>query len=272
MRKACFGLPDGRALTWYETGCGRPLVLLHGWAMSAAVFRETASMLAADFRLLIPDLPGHGESAPPPRMNFAQLAADLTSWLASTVNGPIVLGGWSLGGMLAIELARQGRIPVERLVLIGTTPRFTCSDGWQAGLPPGQVRAMERNLAQHYEKTLADFFALAFVGEDIPPVRRREIKGFAVLQSPVPDRDSALSLLKFLAVQDQRSAVSQIRLPALILHGELDQITPVEAGRCLAEMLPGGKFVEFPGVGHVPFLSSPREFARRVREFANGPV
>ena len=63
MKEACLRLPDGRQLAWYEVGRGRPLVLLHGWAMSAGVFSEIASLLSEDFRLLIPDLPGHDRLA-----------------------------------------------------------------------------------------------------------------------------------------------------------------------------------------------------------------
>ncbi len=267
MKEARFDLPDGRQLTWYETGQGSPLVLLHGWSMSAAVFSEIATLLSPDFRLLIPDLPGHGRSSPALQNDLAGIAADLGRWIAAIEKVPVALIGWSLGGMLALEIARQNKLPVDRLVLIATTPRFTMSDDWSFGLPSAQVRALARNLERRFEATLGDFFSLAFAGETIARERLRTIRTFAVRQSPLPDYDAAMGLLNLLAVQDQRKELSEIYQPALVLHGDLDQISPVAAGRYLAEMLPMGSFAGFSGVSHCPLLSRPQEVAAKIREF-----
>lgn len=267
MKGHCFNLADGRQLTWYEIGQGRPLVLLHGWSMSAAVFSEMAGVLASDFRLLIPDLPGHGGSSASSRNTLAGIAADLVPWLSTVVREPVSLVGWSLGGMLSLEIAGQRVLPVDRLVLIGTTPRFTLNDDWTFGLPPAQVRALARNLARRFEATLGDFFSLAFAGENISKERLRTIRNFAVRQSSLPDHAVALDLLNMLAVQDQRAILPDITPPTLVLHGELDQIAPVAAGRYLAEVLPQGVFAGFAGVGHGPFLSKPRDVVAKIREF-----
>jgi pimeloyl-[acyl-carrier protein] methyl ester esterase len=267
LKAANFQLPDGRQLAWYEIGQGRPLVLLHGWAMSAAVFSEVAALLSADFRLLIPDLPGHGNSSASLQNDLAGISADLGCWLTDIEQEAVTLVGWSLGGMLSLEVAHQKQLPVDRLVLVGTTPRFTMSDDWAFGLPAVQVRALARNLERSFEATLAGFFALAFAGESMSKERLRTIRSFAVKQSPLPDHDAALGLLKLLASQDQRAILPEIHQPALVLHGDLDQIAPVAAGRALAEMLPKGLFSAFSGVGHGPFLSQPQAVVAKIREF-----
>jgi len=267
MKESCFRLPDKRTLTWYECGEGRPLVLLHGWAMSAAVFNEMAESLAVNFRLLIPDLPGHGKSSPAAANDLAVISADLACWLTAVVQSPVTLAGWSLGGMLALQIAYQKLLPVDRLILVGTTPRFTLDDDWEFGLPTGQVHALARNLQRRFESTLADFFALAFSGEDISPERLREIRDFAVKRSPIPDREAALGLLGLLARQDQREILSAIKIPALVLHGDQDQIAPFAAGRYLSERLPEGQLVKLSGIGHAPFLSRPQVTAEKIREF-----
>ena len=235
--------------------------------MSAAVFSEVADLLSSDFRLLIPDLPGHGGSSPSLQNDLAGISADLGCWLAATVKESITLAGWSLGGMLTLEIAHQKQCLVDRLVLVGTTPRFTMCDDWAFGLPSVQVRALARNLERRFEVTLANFFSLAFAGESISIERLRAIRNFAVKQSPLPDHDAALGLLNLLASQDQRAILAEIHQPALVLHGDLDQITPVAAGRSLAERLPQGSFSEFSGVGHGPFLSQPQAVAAKIREF-----
>ncbi len=267
MKLERFKLPGGDDLAWYEAGHGRPLVLLHGWAMSASVFSELASMLADDFRLLIPDLPGHGASSPAARNDLESITSRLNCWLEATESAPVVLGGWSLGGMLALEMARQNPQSVDRLLLFGTTPRFTSGDGWAFGLPEAQVRVLSRNLARRFETTLADFFNLAFAGEDISRERLRAIRNFAVKRSPPHDRVAAMELLSGFCEENQLDILSHINQPTLVVHGELDQITPLAAGRYLAARLPHGEILELPGVGHGSFLSRPQEVVDSLLEF-----
>ena len=267
MKLERFKLPDGGDLAWYEVGNGRPLVLLHGWAMSAAVFSELAAMLADDFRLLIPDLPGHGTSSSALQNDLVSIASTLNCWLETVENAPVALGGWSLGGMLALEMARQKPQRIDRLLLIGTTPRFTSGDDWTFGLPEVQVRALGRNLTRRFETTLTDFFALAFADEDISKERLRAIRNFSVKRSSLPDRRAVVELLNGFSEQNQLDLLTHIDQPTLVIHGELDQITPLAAGRYLAELLPHGEFLEFPGVGHGPFLSRPQEVVDRILEF-----
>ncbi len=267
MKQERFKLADGGDLAWYQAGSGRPLVLLHGWAMSAAVFSELAAILANDFRLLIPDLPGHGASSPALQNDLVSIGTTLNCWLETVEIAPVALGGWSLGGMLALEMARQKPQRVDRLLLIGTTPRFTSGDDWTFGLPQVQVHALGRNLARRFETTLFDFFNLAFAGEDISRERLRAIRNFAVKQSPLPDQVAAMELLSGFSAQNQLDLLTHIDQPALVIHGEVDQITPLTAGRYLAEQLPQSEFLELSGVGHGPFLSRPQEVVDRILEF-----
>lgn len=267
MNKSSFILPDGRQLSWYEVGEGAPLVLLHGWAMSAAVYSEMAASLCGEFRLLIPDLPGHGESSPPAQCDLETIASDLACWLEDVETAPLAVVGWSLGGMLALELAGTSRLAIEKMVLVATTPQFTLSDAWPFGLPSTQIHALARNLRRRFEGTLGEFFALAFAGEQISSERLREVRRFAVQQSRMPEREAASGFLALLASQDQRELVASVKQPTLVIHGSLDKITPVEAGRQLAELLPQGSFVEYPGVGHGPFLSRPDDVAAAIRRF-----
>lgn len=267
MKEHRLRLDNDRWLNWYEVGQGKPLVLLHGWSMSAAVFSEFAGLLDEEFRIFIPDLPGHGQSSPAQESDLEGLAKDLKIWMDITLQEPFAIAGWSLGGMLGIHVAERYHLALEKLVLISTTPRFTLCEDWAFGLPVGQVNALSRNLRQRFESTLAEFFKLTFAGETLSPDRLREIRNFAVYQGTLPDREVAHALLKQLAVQDQREALAKISQPTLVLHGELDKISPVEAGQQLSEMLPNGHFVRLPGVGHAPFLSQPLEIAKRVRKF-----
>jgi len=126
---------------------------------------------------------------------------------------------------------------------------------------------MARNLKRQFAATLAEFFALTFAGERIAADRLREIRNFAVRASSLPDQEAAFELLEMLAEQDQRGILAGIRIPVMVLHGELDRISPVGAGQAMADMLPRGEFVPFADVGHAPFLSKPHAVAARLLEF-----
>lgn len=263
-----FRLADGRLLAWREAGAGPPLLLLHGWAMSSAVFTESIESFAGEFRVLAPDLRGHGASDGGPGYGLSDLAADLGAWLEGLHLQKVGGVGWSLGGQVLLELlgtTAAGRI--DRLALVGATPRFTAGDGWAAGLPETQVRAMARDLRRQYEKSMGEFFDLQFASETIAPARRRQIIDFAVRQGRLPEPAVALAALETLGSADQRQAVAAIPCPLLVVHGELDRIVPPAAGRWLAEEAPAGRLALLPAAGHAPFLSRPGEVFALWRDF-----
>lgn len=254
-------------LHYRAAGSGPPLVLVHGWAMSAAVFHEVQELLAERFRVLAVDLPGHGHSPAPKCLDFAGLADALRQFFCDLeLNGAALLG-WSLGGMAAMAVTPQLGARIKKLVLVGTTPRFTNGDGWSGGLPTGQVRAMRRDLERAYGKTMGAFFRLMFVAEEVGAARYRQIARFATGPALLPAPEIALAGLATLAQEDLRPLLSEIERPSLVLHGSGDAIIPPAGGRYLADALPEARWQLFPGCGHAPFLSCPAEFCSAVEEF-----
>lgn len=254
-------------LSWRETGAGRPLVLLHGWSMSSAVFAEVAPLLGENYRVLCPDLPGHGGSDPVSECNLTAFAGQLENWMRLLQLSGTALLGWSLGGQVALQLALQYPCRFSRLLLVATTPRFCQAPDWPHGLPETQLRVLDRNLGRAYEKTMGEFFNLQFIDEDLPKERYREILRFAVRPTALPEASRARETLTLLGRVDLRSALGSLELPIQILHGEADRIIPVEAGRYLAERLPNAEIHVFPGIGHAPFFSCPKESVQLWRGF-----
>jgi pimeloyl-[acyl-carrier protein] methyl ester esterase len=260
-------LADGRRLAWRESGEGLPLVLLHGWSMSSVVFPEVRGHLDRQRRVLAPDLAGHGRSAPAADYGLAALARDLEQWLAALDCPQVDLLGWSLGGQVALELALGGRVAVRRLILVAATPRFMAAEDWPHGLPPGQVRAMARDLRRNYQRTLGEFFKLQFAGEDLSGGRLRQILAFAVRPVAPPPLEVALATLETLRRTDLRPRLDDLRIPTLVHQGNLDTITLPGAGKALADLLPCARLASVPGVGHAPFFSDPQAAARIWQEF-----
>jgi len=267
MQQSTLTLADGRRLAWREAGSGPPLLLLHGWSMSSAVYAEVIDLLRADFRVLAPDLRGHGASAAGDGYAFADFAADLQEWIEALELHGAALVGWSLGGQVAIELFAAVRERLRRLILVGTTPRFAAAPDWTAGLPEVQVRAMARDLRRDYLRTMGDFFARQFAEGEIARERYRRIIEFAVRNGTLPSAEVALAALESLRRGDQRGLLAGIDRPVLVMHGALDTITLPAAAACLAESLPAAELELLPGIGHAPFLSRPQQVCSRWREF-----
>lgn len=260
-------LLTGQRLTWRESGSGRPLILLHGWSMSSVVFTEVAEKLATDYRVLCPDLPGHGGSASLPWCDLPGISRAISEWANMIDAGGAALLGWSLGGQIAIQLAVEKQLTIEKLLLVATTPKFCISADWPHGLPVAQVRALERNMGRAYEKTLGDFFNLQFVGEQMPKERYRQILQFAVRNGSLPEPEMARAALNVLESADLRSYLKDIRLPIMVMHGALDQIIPDAAGQYLADQLSDAQFSCLSGVGHAPFFSCPELCVEQWRNF-----
>jgi pimeloyl-[acyl-carrier protein] methyl ester esterase len=260
-------LSDGRRLAWRTAGNGPPLILLHGWAMSSAVFAEIMPLLEDSFTLYCPDLPGHGASDPAASYSLTGLVSDLDCWCQHLGLNHCALLGWSLGGQLAIHWARSGLLSVAKLILVATTPRFVAAEDWPAGLPEVQVRAMARQLRRAYELTMSDFFARMFKGEELSRERYREIIRFAVRTGHLPVADDVLGCLELLQSTDLRAQLPAIDLPTLVHYGAVDEITLPAAGHFLADHLSYGEQVCWPAVGHAPFLSRPEQSAQLWKDF-----
>jgi len=180
---------------------------------------------------------------------------------------PCLLGGWSLGGMVALSLVAEVGLMSQGLVLISTTPRFTQDKDWACGLPATEVRLLERNLKRSFQPTLGQFFERMFVDEPVSAERLREIRQFAVYGETLPDAANAARLLRQFANQDQRALLAHVHCPVLVVHGERDEIAPVAAGRYLAERCKRARIQVLPAVGHAPFLSQPEIVAAELGSF-----
>lgn len=258
---------DGRRLAWRQVGQGPPLVMLHGWSMSGAVFHEVATALSNDFRVFCPDLTGHGWSDAGNNYSLDILTEDIAGWMNALELPDSAVLGWSMGGQVALKLAVNRKLSVSRLLLVSTTPCFCQKQNWRHGLPLAQVRIMGKQLQRAYLKTLGEFFDLQFAEEDISPGRRRELLGLSVRDSRPQASEDCIKALNVLVAEDIREIVSEIDLPVMILHGTKDRIIPCDAGSYLAENIKHAQMHLIDDVGHAPFMSCPAECVRIWRSF-----
>jgi len=244
-------------------GQGADLVLLHGWALHGGMWGPWLDQLAPHLRLHLVDLPGHGYSP------WSDQSADLPG-LARSVRPHVppgaVLLGWSLGGMIALELARQDPGLADALVLVATTPKFVAGEDWEHGMQAAVLDEFARGLASDHRGTVQNFLALQTRGDERSLETLRLLRRRLEAHGP-PDPRALAAGLEILRTTDHRAALPGIALPALVIAGDHDRLTPPGAGRALAAALPQARYLEIPRSGHAPFLSHGREVLREVQGF-----
>lgn len=240
-----------------------PLVLLHGWGLNLRVFDGLRAALGPEQRILAIDLPGHGAS-PWTGQTSAQ------QWLAS-IGGLLPRGatllGWSLGGQLALQLASQPSLAVRRLVLIATSARFVRADDWPHGMAAATLRQFAAQLERDPQQTVADFLELQVRGSLDAAAVRANLQ-HALQQHGTARPEALRSALALLEHNDLRALARGINIPALVVTGQHDRVTPPQAGQALAQLLlPHGQLLQIPRAGHAPFLSHLPQVSAALLEF-----
>ena len=237
-----------------------PLVLLHGWGMHGGVFAGLATALRHQgWEVHAPDLPGHGHRH---RDRFHDLDS-LCRAVASELPSRCVLGGWSLGGLVAMHLAATPGRSIEGLLLLHATPCFQAADDWPHGMDQVTLAAFGKDLARAPEATFERFLALQARGDASP---RDTLRWLRTLQAErgMPGAEALAAGHEVLADTDLRPALHQIRQPCLVVGGEGDALTPPGASRWLAAQLPSARLELLGGVGHTGALRHATEVSSRV--------
>ena len=253
----------------YGEECGRDLVLLHGWSLNLAVWSDLVRRLVPQFRVIAVDLPGHGRSDWDPRAGMPAAQAWRVHETLAPLTERYALLGWSLGGQVALDLAAALPASIERLVLVATTPKFLAAPGWRCGTPRPLLSRLTHRLHADSERAVKDFLALAVRGSKPRTAARALNRLRAALRTQGRARPEALAAgLARLRDGDLRPALSLVRVPVLVVAGQRDRVIRRVAVRRLARGLKA-RYVEVAGAAHVPFLSHPRQFARRLIGFLN---
>jgi pimeloyl-[acyl-carrier protein] methyl ester esterase len=144
-----------------RSGRGRPIILLHGWGMNAAVFEPLCAELVKTREVFNVDLPGYGKSYWDESMTFADQVA-----MMSTKLPPGELLGWSMGGLYAAEMVRQNPDRYDRLLLICCNPCFVRQPDWQCAVETEIFDAFNQDLRRGWRNTIKRFLTLQMHGSD----------------------------------------------------------------------------------------------------------
>ncbi|MGH8370660.1 MAG: alpha/beta fold hydrolase, partial [Gammaproteobacteria bacterium] len=183
------------------SGDGPDLVLVHGWGVNSAVWQSVLPLLIRRYRVTCVDLPGHGAS------HDTSMSAPLTAvaqQVLAVVPQSAIWLGWSLGGLIALQVALQAPAQVRGLILSNTTPRFITAADWPHAMPSAQLDEFAAELTQDFAGTVRRFLALQVLGDERARDTLRALRD-SVLARGVPDAASLAAGLGILRDTDFRS-------------------------------------------------------------------
>lgn len=266
---------DGTPLCVYETGNpqGRPLLFIHGFSQSYAVFkRQFESDLAKDFRIVAFDLRGHGCSGKPwaesAYSGTKVWADDVATVIAERKLGRPIIIGWSFGGYVTVDFLRHyGNDAAAAVVLVGSNAGFPAAPTDPAVLTKmAATREANRTLPPDIELQLRNGkqFVAVMTAKPAPP-EMQDIM-FATNQMMPPYARRAMSALAL----NNEDLVTKITTPVAFFVGSRDLSQPNDVIRSVAGRMPKATVQVFEGAGHALFIDAPEEFNVSLRRLIEG--
>ena len=252
---------NGRSLTYRDEGEGLPTVFLHGLGSRGADWQYTVARMKNHQRLIIPDLCGHGESAPRFDVQTIDEAADDVIQLLESLNLKAVnLVGFSLGGMLAFSLAMRRPDLVSKLVVINSGP----GGG-------DRRRQWLYRLAVHLRKAQIALLGLPSVTRSIgqrlfPAPDQQDLNEQFQRSMAVVDKATYLALLGAIARFDRWSHLSSLQTQTLVIAADADY-TPVSYKQAYTSLLTHAELRVVSNSRHATPLDQPDACAALIDDF-----
>lgn len=259
-----FTASDGARIAYEDEGEGRPLLLLHG-LMAHNDFFALQRPLADRFRLIRPDLRGHGESHARTGLEVERLAADMADLAAALDLKDAVVVGWSLGASVLWHLlAGPASHRFAGAVVVDMTPRVENDAQWTLGLTPEACDARREAIESDFASFATQAGQAIFAEEGHHHGARWAGAEFA-RNDPV----AIAALWNSLRQQDFRPLLGGIRQPTLIVHGAHSHLYTRETAEHLAAAIPHSTLITFDRSGHSPHFEQPDLFNRTLTDFAD---
>jgi len=234
-------------------GQGPDVVMLHGWGVNSAVFTPLQESLS-DYRVHYVDLPGFGLSQP--------IAGGLSDWIEALIQAlppQAIWAGWSLGGLVATQVALSHPSHIKALVTIASSPCFMAreDEAWP-GIPSEVLHQFGEQLGQNLPRTIERFLAIQAMGSETAKEDIKLLRDL-VLARPLPHATALTQGLEMLAGIDLRPQIPAIEQPWLRIWGRLDGLVP----KRVQPKMPTATQIEdviLAKASHAPFISHRDEF------------
>jgi non-heme chloroperoxidase len=268
---------DGSQLYVKDWGTGRPVVMIHGWPLSADTFDDLAMAVAgAGLRAIAYDRRGFGRSSQPwSGYDYDTMADDLAAVLDATESHDATLVGFSMGGgEVARYLSRHGDSRISQAVLIGSIVPFMLKtsdnpEGVDQALFDKMATAIRQDRAKFWTTFFNDFYGVGYITQ---PVSDEVIAWSAQLAMQASVK-ATLDCAAAFASTDFRPDLRAFTIPTLIIHGTHDKTVPIGASaRPAAAGIADSILLEYDGAPHGLLASHKERLIDDVVTFVTGGI
>lgn len=248
---------NGIQLAYERRGKGTPLVLLHGYPLDHHLWDQVAPLLEDTFGLILPDLRGFGESSTVDSFYAMEdFAADIAGLLDQLGIQRTAIAGHSMGGYVALAFARLFPQRVRGLGLVSSQAAADSTER-KDGRYKSAAEVADKGIGSVVEAMTPKFTA------------DRELQEFARQSMERQPPAAYIGALKAMAERvDSTALLASLTFPVVIIHGDADQLIPLDRAREVKAAAPQAYLVEVRGAGHVPMLEAARETAEALKRLA----
>jgi pimeloyl-ACP methyl ester carboxylesterase len=256
-----------QTLSYTDAGTGRPVLLIHGYPLDRTMWADQITHLAANYRVIAPDLRGFGASSmfdgdPATGIAMSQYADDLLHLLDELqVSEPVVLCGFSMGGYISFPFVEQHRAKVAALVLCDT----------RAAADTADARAKRLETAQQVHDHGSGWIAEQMIPKLFAEATRRDRPELVDRTADVirrTDPDAIAAALRGMAHRsDSTPLLAQLDLPTLVIVGEDDAISTRDEMTGIAKAVRGAELVVVPDAGHMAPVENAATVTKTLQKF-----
>jgi magnesium chelatase accessory protein len=243
-------------------------LLVHGTAGASHSWRDVAPLLAQDFTVVVPDLPGHGFTSIPRRaaLSLSGMSAGLSALMAGLGLAPEIVVGHSAGAAILAQMAIEGRIAPRAIVSFNGA--FLPFKGFAGQVFPPLAKVLAVNpFIPHGVSRMADPVTVARLLEGIGS--QLDLRGQALYGRVFGSQAHVSAALGMMASWDLKplgAALAHLKVPLELIVGETDRAVPPADAREIARRVPRSHLVSLPGLGHLAHEEQPETAAQLVRE------
>jgi malonyl-CoA O-methyltransferase len=235
------------------------IVLLHGWGTDSRSWQPILPVLEKIAPVMALDLPGFGNAPALPEFTLDVVLEKLAGQLPASC----VLVGWSLGGMLAMQLAARLPQQVKAIVTIAANLKFVASSDYPVALAPATNVQFNRSFEADPQAALKLFGGLLAQGD----VQERQLLKALRQQLPVQMNSNWAQALGVLSVLDNRDLFIHLRQPGMHLLGEKDALVPAAAADAMRQLNPQQQVELLPETAHAIHWSQPDLLVAKLKHF-----
>lgn len=253
------------SISYISAGDGEKLVLLHGFCETLEIWNKITPLLAKNFQVITPDIPGFGNSPLPSEEDITidLIAEQVSNWLKTITDEKVILAGHSMGGYITLALAEKYPEQLKGIVLLNSTA-FSDDD----------VKKGNRlKTADFLQKNGKDIFLDSFVPGLFYDSKSSSGKKMVQETREIAGKTSLPAMISYtLAMKERASRIHLLQkknLPVLFIAGKDDQVIPENKSQEQMKLITRGQSFFLDDTAHMSMIEKPEETARLIKIFIN---